>query len=148
MRGVLDGTKLLLDLSQINNLYMPPKHASVTCEDIYEEVRKDTALYIYFPNSSKPPSKHFLMVVDVFRQDPEHSKAKLHGKPAQGRASHQVRQSTSSQAGHCVRQRSQVPREEHFDHQALEAREHGSHSRWPKVGTEKEIRKTKNGYQP
>ena len=64
IRGTIDGSKKLVHSKDVKELTCLTKFSSVTCEQIWKEIRNDMSLAVYFPTaSSKHPGKTWILSV-------------------------------------------------------------------------------------
>lgn len=63
IRDVLNGTKSLLPLSQVQSLYVPPKVSELTVAKIYAQIEHDKRITCYLPDCNRPQDKKYLFGV-------------------------------------------------------------------------------------
>lgn len=62
-RQILDGSKELLDLSQVNSLYVPPKVGELTVKHLWEQVKTDERFTKYFPDTTRPIDREYFFAI-------------------------------------------------------------------------------------
>lgn len=60
---ILNGTKVLLPLSRVPCLYLPPKVSELTVKNLYEQVKDDDRISRFFPTTNRPQDKRYFFAI-------------------------------------------------------------------------------------